>query len=427
MANLLKDTLSDLFGSEIEIELYISSRDDLGALSAYTEHFPRMVIATGIDSYHFVRKYFPEEIVELASLTLSEPKNLDELFRIPKGEKVLVVNQTKDTALETVQSLLEFGITHVEYVPYWENCKKDIGEINVAISPSMFHYSPRSISRTIDIGLRNFSLYTLVKILSTFSLDTKYLDRYVKRQKKIMVSLYNRLSTELINSNELKNTLQLMINKFDEAIISIDAAYNITELNSAAEAIIGIKKSEVIGRKITSVCPFATSENPLAELSQMNNIYVINERQVFINFHPLSDTANNIGILILREVRALQNREEHVRKLIYEKNYGYVAKHTFSEMVSEDEAMDELINQAKFLAQTDSTILITGESGTGKEILAQSIHCESGRSNSPFVAVNFAALPDSLIESELVASRKLRTFADGLPRRSQIASDTFSA
>ena len=63
--------------------------------------------------------------------------------------------------------------------------------------------------------------------------------------------------------------------------------------------------------------------------------------------------------------------------------------------------MKKAINIAKRLAKSDSTLLLTGESGTGKELFAQAIHNESKKSNGPFVAVNFAALPENLLESEL--------------------------
>lgn len=68
--------------------------------------------------------------------------------------------------------------------------------------------------------------------------------------------------------------------------------------------------------------------------------------------------------------------------------------------------MKECIEKMKIFARSDKTILIQGESGTGKELLAQSIHNSSPRHHSPFVAVNCAALPESLLESELFGYEK---------------------
>jgi propionate catabolism operon transcriptional regulator len=80
---------------------------------------------------------------------------------------------------------------------------------------------------------------------------------------------------------------------------------------------------------------------------------------------------------------------------------GLLAKYNFSDIVYEDPLMDAMIRKAKKVGQSDSAVVIYGESGTGKEILAQSLHSISHRNKAPFVAINCAALSESLLESEL--------------------------
>lgn len=80
---------------------------------------------------------------------------------------------------------------------------------------------------------------------------------------------------------------------------------------------------------------------------------------------------------------------------------GYYAKYHFEEIIGESAAIQRTKAVAKKLATTELSVLIEGENGTGKELFASAIHNESNRKNQPFVAINFSALPDQLIESEL--------------------------
>src|SRR5258706_679473 len=72
-----------------------------------------------------------------------------------------------------------------------------------------------------------------------------------------------------------------------------------------------------------------------------------------------------------------------------------------SDMVGDDPAFMHVLQVLRSVAETNSTVLVTGETGTGKELVASAVHKGSQRSEKPFLAVNCAAIPDSLIESEL--------------------------
>ncbi|MCL4515115.1 MAG: sigma 54-interacting transcriptional regulator [Firmicutes bacterium] len=80
---------------------------------------------------------------------------------------------------------------------------------------------------------------------------------------------------------------------------------------------------------------------------------------------------------------------------------GHIAKYTFDDILGEDPRLVEVLYQAREYATVNSTVLISGETGTGKEMFAHAIHLAGARKAGPFVAVNCAALPENLLESEL--------------------------
>jgi formate hydrogenlyase transcriptional activator len=92
--------------------------------------------------------------------------------------------------------------------------------------------------------------------------------------------------------------------------------------------------------------------------------------------------------------RWLERRVEHLRGALAD-------QHGFDDVVGRSEAFREVLDQAALVASQDTTVLLTGESGTGKELVARAIHHASRRGKGPFVAVNGAALPETLAESEL--------------------------
>ena len=97
--------------------------------------------------------------------------------------------------------------------------------------------------------------------------------------------------------------------------------------------------------------------------------------------------------------QALQKEVDYLREEI-EKSYG------FGNIIGESKGMNDIFNLVKQIADSKTTVLILGESGTGKELVSRAIHFNSNRKNSPFVTINSAAIPDTLIESELFGYEK---------------------
>lgn len=101
----------------------------------------------------------------------------------------------------------------------------------------------------------------------------------------------------------------------------------------------------------------------------------------------------------LTDVTQIQELESQIRRKLSER--GLKARYTFDQIIHKSKEIDRVIQLAGRYAASDSNVIVIGETGTGKELFAQSIHNASKRKNGPFVAVNCAALPENLLESEL--------------------------
>jgi len=223
-------------------------------------------------------------------------ENLEEVVNLPRGTKILFVNDKAETTQICIDDMLEMGIDHIEYIPYYPNIPYpvDLEGVRIAVTPGEEDKVPSEIGTVIDIGARVIDILSLYKIMTILGLDESQLDN---AHKKYMWKI-------------------------------IHLARKSTEISAQVD-------------------------------------------------------------LLKRSIR----HESASR--------GHVAQYSFGDIIGNGDSMIRAKTKAKKLAVTELTILIEGESGTGKELFASAIHNESKRKDRPFIAVNFSALPEELVESEL--------------------------
>lgn len=193
----------------------------------------------------------------------------------------------------------------------------------------------------------------------------------------------------------LKNQLATVLNFVAEGIIAIDQQARISNLNYAAEKLLKVKEAEVRGFHISEVFP----GTPLEEVLRDGNGFLDREVKVWqrgrqhhylISAKPMLQSGVIQGAVA--SFRLAGN--DHVPT-------ARIQPVEFDDIVGESPALKQVLAEALQVAGSSSTILIGGESGTGKEVLAKAIHFASDRRSGPFVAINCAAIPETLLESEL--------------------------
>ena len=265
---------------------------------------------------------------------------------------------------------------------------------------------------------------------------------------KIAVIQLEQTMQELQNQARLTDTI---FNSISDGVLAADTSGNFTIYNPSAERILGIGPIETTPDKWSDnygfffpdrVTPFPADQLPLAralkgDASDEVEMFVRNPEVpdgIFISVsgRPLQDEdgTEKGGVIVFRDVthrviaeEALmqafaQGRLEIVKPLFHNIRNAINSVtagtdvlqkdladnrliHPFDEIVGDSKNMQQMFALMQRATESDITVLISGESGTGKELVARAIHANSPRKGGPFITINCAAIPETLIESEL--------------------------
>lgn len=202
--------------------------------------------------------------------------------------------------------------------------------------------------------------------------------------------------------NEL---LQAIFNSVSEGILVLNNKFNIIDFNKMAFRILGLKREVLVKINIKEIF----DNHELVDKCFVNNESYKREDCTFtVNGNKIRCVTNLVPILRENKITGVVitfRDTKHIHKVV-NNVVGYSAAYTFKDIITKNQYMKKNIQYAKKAANTDCNILLEGSSGTGKEVFAQAIHNYSSRAKGPFVAVNCAAIPRELFESELFGYEK---------------------
>lgn len=186
-----------------------------------------------------------------------------------------------------------------------------------------------------------------------------------------------------------------------EGIISVNQNKEILILNPAAERLLNCSAKDMIGQDLSTILDLPTIDSCLLEGQQIQD-YVLRQAHLWISVNIVPIIVDNVPIgafVTFQDISRIQEAEAKIRHEVLVRKF--VARYTLQDIIGLSPQITEVKRIASEISRVDVTTLIIGNSGTGKELFAQSIHNLSSRKSGPFVAVNCAALPPNLLESEL--------------------------
>lgn len=195
-----------------------------------------------------------------------------------------------------------------------------------------------------------------------------------------------------------------ILDSINEGVFTVDLDWRITAFNRAAEEITGVSRDDALGSRCCDVFRADICEQHCALRETLKSgtpivnatAHIIDSDGERIPIRISTALLSNADGETIGGVETFQDltQVEQLQKELH-------ARYTFEDIVGRSPAMRRLFELIPQIAESHSTVLIEGPSGTGKELFARAIHNLSPRKDGPFVAVNCAALPDTLLESEL--------------------------
>ncbi|MAT57026.1 MAG: Fis family transcriptional regulator [Ignavibacteriae bacterium] len=231
----------------------------------------------------------------------------------------------------------------------------------------------------------------------------------VFRDRYETYSLQKALAAKKDEVIQEKNKFEIIFNSLLEGTLTVNSEWEITSFNKAAEQITGFNENEALNRKYWEILRSedVKQESQLKSFITAHHSNLLRETNIIrrdgvsvsvrINSAPLLSTEGvKIGrVVTFEDISIVKNLTAHITE-----------RYHFKNIIGHSKSMLKVYNLMQNVVNTDSTILITGQSGTGKEVIARSIHLNSERKSTPFVAVNCSAFAETLLESELFGHEK---------------------
>ncbi len=209
----------------------------------------------------------------------------------------------------------------------------------------------------------------------------------------------------------MRELIQMALVSLGEILI-LDRTGRMVYISEAYARNMGVSIEEALGRHITEIIPDSRLPQVLKTgKATMGDMYYRNGNAFWVNRMPIWEHGEVVGVVaqsILTSDLESENLKRKLAGVVRELNYYKdkykqisTARGDLDTIISRSPVMEDLKDTLRMISGTRSTVLITGESGTGKELFACAIHNLSERRDKPFVRLNCAAIPDTLLESEL--------------------------
>lgn len=390
----LMNQLKEYIGEEIEINGY--SLDE-GIDSLQSEQLIIVSSQSVMDDLIKLKLYVEDSDYIVAERTISYA-HLDKIVQIPQNAKVLLVNDARESCENVINHLMSLGLDTLDYIPYYPDCDIDISGVYIAITPGEVNRVPKGIEQVVDIDSRIMDFQTITQILNHLDILSQKSGLLSDDYLKEIINIAKRLAQSRNKVLELNTHLENVIDDLSQGILVYDPNGRIIVFNESLRSIMSTHQSVAVGRPLNRVIHNSSLLEYLMNPNEVNEKVIELEGSEVIVSKVVTDQGKAVLASFKKLKETIDETDRMKREFI---TRGLFAKYTLDDIIGSSDAIEHIKGITSKLGKSELTMLIEGESGTGKELFASAIHNVSSRCNGPFLAVNFSALPDNLLESEL--------------------------
>lgn len=338
-------------------------------------------------------RYIDSNIPDLIARRVIDHKNIKEIISIEENKDVLFINDSYESTSEAIKQLIDLGLDHIRYNPYYPGCTS-YPMLDIAITTGEVQLAPYKPERLIDIGTRMLDVHTILEVASILGCKKYINESLIVGYIRDIIDISKEIDESRRAYYESEQMLQLIVNNLDYGVCFINNEGKIMSSNSKFEYIFGLKKKDLLSKNIENLFNL-----DLMNLKSKNKFVTkIENKEVTVELSQVNFT-KKFGFIV--SVRINKELHSDVKNTHQINTYVERKLHNFSDYLTVNKNVKNILNRAKKFSKSDATVLITGENGTGKEIMAQAIHMNSYRCNKAFVPINIATISESLVEAEL--------------------------
>ncbi len=362
-------------------DLFVASTDAYGSPEALMRHIP-------IDS---------QTMAVGVSFRWSELRRLKEL---PAGSRVLFVNMTQTMAREAIAQLEQFGVTHIQWIPFYPGAP-EVPDVHIAVTPDELRYVPPGMETVIDLGQRVCTSGMMIEIALRLGLESLLEGPAFQRYAQEVATSNYSFDRMFARSIRLESQFHILMESLEDGVVGVNEKGEIFACSRHAEEMTLVSAPLIQGRRCEEVFPYI----PFVQCMQGRRTLPAKAVKVggvnlSVEVVPVIRQNACIGAFaLLQRFNDVEARQSELRSQLFHK--GHYAKYGFADVVGRSEAIVKTKETLGRMARSESPVLLIGETGTGKELFAHAVHQASLRSDGPFVPINVAAFPENLLESEL--------------------------